>query len=193
MSRPLTGQRALITGASSGIGRSLALLLGARGVRLALSSRSEGALAQVAQEIAGDGPRPAVLAADLSRRGEAGALAQRALAALGPIDLLINNAGVGVTASLWVGGEGDAAREVMETNLWSPLALIQALVPGMRERRRGAVVNVTSLAGVVPTAFGGHYAASKAAMAQATEALRMELRGSGVGLPDPVKGVADDP
>lgn len=190
----LAGRRALVTGASSGVGRALALTLGACGVQLALSSRSEGPLSEVADQIArGGGPRPAVLVADLSRRGEASGLAARAEAAVGPIDLLVNNAGAGLTASLWVGGDGDAAREMMETNLWSPLALIGALVPGMRARGAGTVVNVSSIGGLVATPFIGHYAASKGALSQASEALRMELRGSGVQVLHVVLGPINTP
>ena len=140
----IDGSGVLLTGASSGIGRSLALALGARGARLAIAARRRDALEQVADEIAAHGgERPVVLATDLSHRGAAAQLASDAREALGHVDVLINNAGVGVGGTQWAVGDRDEGREVLETNFWSPLALVQALVPAMRERRDGAVVNVT--------------------------------------------------
>lgn len=174
------GRGVLLTGASSGIGRSLALVLGRRGARLALAARRRQLLEQVADEIAAaGGERPVVLPADLSRR------------ALGGVDVLINNAGVGVGGTQWMVGDRDEGREVFETNFWSPLALVQALVPAMRERADGAVVNVTSISQVMAWGGLGHYSASKAALASATETLRLELAGSGVHVLEVIAGPID--
>jgi uncharacterized protein len=117
---------------------------------------------------------------------------QRALVnALGAVDVLVNNAGVGVGGSQWMVGDRDEAREVFETNFWSPLALVRALVPPMRERSSGTVVNVTSMAQVTTWGGLGHYAASKAALAIATETLRLELEGSGVHVLEVIPGPVD--
>jgi short-subunit dehydrogenase len=182
----------LVTGASSGIGRELAFVFADRGARLAITGRSGDRLEDVAQAIAARGhERPAVITADLAQRGAAAALAAEAVAALGRVDVLVNNAGGGVGGSQWAVGDGDAAREAFEVNYWSPLALVHALVPPMRERGRGAVVNVTSMAQITTWPVFGAYAATKAALALATETLRMELSGSGVHVLEAIPGPVD--
>jgi short-subunit dehydrogenase len=191
MSLDLRGKAVLLTGASSGIGWATAKALAAAGARVGVSARREEALTQLALQIRAAGGEAHVLPADLSVRGEASALAARATKALGQVDVLVNNAGVGMAASQWMGADGDVARRLFETNVWSPLALTAALVPEMRGRGYGAVVNVASMGAVVPFVLVGHYGASKAALATATLALRNELRGSGIGvtlvLPGPVE------
>jgi short-subunit dehydrogenase len=188
----VSGHRVLLTGASSGIGRALARVLASRGARLAVAARRRRLLEGLATEIAAGGrERPAVLVADLAQPRAAARLATDALEALGGVDILVNNAGGGVGGSVWRVGDRAEAREAFEINLWSPLALAGALVPAMRERGGGAVVNVTSLAQVMPVWGMGHYAASKAALAQATVALRMELQGSGVHVLEVIPGPTD--
>ena len=188
----IEGSGVLLTGASSGIGRELAKKLAGRGARLAISARRRPLLEKVADEIVANGhPRPAILEADLSKRGEAARLAHEADAVLGQVDILINNAGGGVGGAQWAVGDRDEGRDAFEVNLWSPAALIQALVPAMRERGRGAVVNVTSLAQVATWPGFGTYAATKSALAATTEALRMELVDSGVHVLEVIPGPVD--
>ena len=188
----LKDQRVLLTGASSGIGRELAKQLAARGARLAIAARRRPLLEELAAEISATGSaKPAVLETDLARRGAAQELATNAQAVLGDVDVLINNAGGGVGGAIFSVADRDEAREAMEVNYWSPLALIGALAPRMRQRRHGAIVNVTSGAQVMTwPAFGG-YAATKAALAIATEALAMELAPSGVHVLEAVPGPID--
>jgi len=187
----LTGKHVLVTGASSGIGRAIARALAREGAKLAIAARRAEALQALADEISAEGGSAVVLAADLSKRGEAEELGRRAAIALDGIDVLVNNAGVGIAGAQHVVGDDDMARELFETNYWSPLALTRALAPSMIARGGGAVVNVTSLASVAPFPLTGHYGSSKAALALATETLRAELRGSGVAvlhvLPGPVE------
>jgi short-subunit dehydrogenase len=188
----LRDQAVLITGASSGIGRETALALASRGARLAVVARREEQLGSLAEQITtAGGHRPVVLPADLARRGAAADVAERALKELGHVDVLINNAGGGVGGSQWAVAEGDAAREAFEINLWAPLALIGALVPAMRERRRGVVVNVTSAAQTVTWPCFGTYAATKSAFALTTESLRLELQASGVTVIEFIPGPVD--
>ena len=188
----LKGATALVTGASSGIGREAARALAQSGVRLAVSARRAQNLEQLADEVVAAGwSRPAVLPADLSVRGAAKDLAAAAVEALGRVDILVNNAGGGVGGLQWTVGDRDEGRETFEVNFWSPLALIQELVPAMRERGRGAVVNVTSIQQVVTWGGLGHYGATKAALAIATETLRLELTGSGVNVLEVVAGPVD--
>ena len=189
MNMILQDKRALITGASVGIGRAIARALAERGVTMAIAARRTAALEELAGEMAGAGhERPVVLATDLTKRGAAADLATRAAAELGQIDILINNAGASAVGSQWDMGDGDAARELFELNYWSPMALIQALVPPMRRRRDGAVVNVTSLSGVTPWVCTGHYSSTKAALSLASETLRLELKGSGVHVLEVIAG-----
>jgi uncharacterized protein len=148
---------------------------------LAVSGRQAARLEELADLIASRGHvRPIVLVADLSVRGGAESLAAEAVAALGPIDILVNNAAVDGVGSYAGAGDAEESRGLFETNYWAPFVLTRALLPSMRTRRLGAVVNVSSLGAVTPIAGTGHYASSKAALAIATEALRSELRGSGV-------------
>jgi short-subunit dehydrogenase len=187
-------KRILVTGASSGIGQELARQLGAKGATVGLAARSTDRLEQLASEIVGaGGPRPAVLPTDLGQRGEAKTLAERALRALGRVDVLVNNAGVSLHGLQWVAGDRGEARELFEVNYWSPLALIRELVPSMRERGSGAVVNVTSMIQVSPFPALGHACSSKAALAIATQTLRMELRNSGIRVIEVPLGVIDTP
>jgi len=184
----------LLTGASSGIGRALAIELAARGARLALVARDTCGLVDTAWEIRECGGEPPVMiTADLASRGEPLRVARAAESALGSIDVLINNAGVQLFATIGAAGDGDEARAVMETNFFAPLALTAAVLPAMRDRHRGCIVQVTSLASTMPTPLAGHYAASKAALANATEALRGELRDTGIDVVHVVPGPVDTP
>jgi short-subunit dehydrogenase len=188
----IAGSRVLLTGASSGIGRELARELAARGAMLAISARRRSLLETLAEEITADGwVTPEVIEADLSRRDAARALAAQAEEALGPIDVLVNNAGGGVGGRIATVGDREEAREAFETNYWTPLALINALVPAMEERGGGAVVNVTSMAQVSTWPGFGAYAATKAALGVATETLAMELLDSDVHVLEVIPGPVD--
>jgi uncharacterized protein len=191
MSFDLRGKTVLLTGASSGIGWGLAKALAEAGATVGLSARREEALTQLALQIRCGGGEAHVLPADLSKRGAAADLATRAQVAMGHVDVLVNNAGVGMAAAQWVGKDGDVARDLFETNYWSAVALVAELAPAMKARGQGAIVNVSSMGAVLPFPMTGHYGSAKAALAIATDTLRMELRGSGVNvmlvLPGPVE------
>jgi short-subunit dehydrogenase len=190
----MEGKAVLVTGASGAIGSEVARRLAGQGARLALSGRRAEGLDRLASEIAGAGAaRPVVLPADLVRRGEAADLAARATAELGEIHVLVNNAGASVQGLSWVVGDRDEARAVLETNLWSPLALIAALAPAMVRRGEGTIVNVGSMARVSPFPHLGAYAASRAALATVTEVLDMELRPRGVTVVEIALGPVDTP
>jgi uncharacterized protein len=190
----LEGRTVLLTGASGAIGAEVARRLARRGARLALSARREGRLTELADEIvSAGGQRPVAMTADLGRPGEAALLAERAVEALGGVDVLINNAGASMQGLTWVAGDCEEAREVMETNLWSPLALVAALAPAMEERGGGAVVNVGSMIQVSPFPHLGHYAASRSALAMATQVLGMELGPRGIRVVEVALGPVDTP
>ncbi|WP_166905295.1 SDR family oxidoreductase [Mycobacterium sp. DL440] len=188
----LSGKKALITGASSGIGRELALILAQRGATLALAARRKDLLDGLADEIAGQrAHRPVVLPVDLAVPGSAADLGRRALVALGGVDIAINNAGANLTGSQSLVADSTAARAVFEVNVWSPVALTSALLPAMRAAGSGVIVNVTSTVQAVPLPLLGYYAASKAALAQATKSLRLELAGTGIRVLEVVPGATD--
>jgi short-subunit dehydrogenase len=188
------GRTVVITGASGAIGGEVARQLASHGARLVVSGRGGDRLARLADEIERSGAaRPVALTADLSRPGEAADLAARAIEAVGRVDVLVNNAGTSVQGLTWVVGDREEARRVFETNLWSPLALAAALAPTMVERGEGAIVNVGSMARVAPFPHLGHYAASRAALASATQVLRMELAPRGVRVVEVALGPIDTP
>jgi short-subunit dehydrogenase len=188
----VANKNVLLTGASSGIGRELAKQLAARGARLAVAARRRPQLDSLAAEISAAGhPPPAIVEADLSAPGAARELAGASVEALGGVDVLINNAGGGVGGHIAAVGDRKEAREAFEVNYWSPLALIQALAPPMRERGSGAIVNVTSMGQVSTWPGFGAYAATKAALSLATETLAMEMTGSGVHVMEVLPGPID--
>jgi uncharacterized protein len=188
----IEGSRVLLTGASSGIGRELARELAGRGALLAIAARRRERLEALAGELAADGSaRPVVIEVDLSVPGEARRLAEEAESALGRVDILVNNAGGGVGGRIATVGDREEGREAFEVNYWSPLALVSALVPAMQRRGTGAVVNVTSMAQVNTWPGFGAYAATKGALAVATETLRLELIDSGVHVMEAIPGPVD--
>jgi uncharacterized protein len=190
---PLDGARILVTGASSGIGRALAVQLAATGAVLAVSARRVALLDELAAEIVVAGrPAPALLPADLSVPGAAARLGQSALDALGGgIDILVNNAGTSLTGALSRHADDGAARAVFELNVWAPIALSAAVIPAMRAAGRGTIANVTSTIQAVPLPLLGYYASSKAALAQATRSLRLELSGTPLRVLEVVPGGTD--
>ncbi len=190
----LRDKKILITGASSGIGQAIARALAGRGALIAIVGRHAERLTPLADEIVAAGhPRPVVLTADLSKPGNAESLAARAIAELGTVDVLINDAAVEGIGSYATAGDGSDSRALFETNYWSPMVLIRALLPEMRARGAGAVVNVSSLGAITPVAGTGHYPSSKAALAIATEAVRAELRHSGIRVVLVYPGFVDTP
>ncbi len=172
----LAGKRVLLTGASRGIGRALATRLRTEGAELALVARSPGPLEALAAEL-GAAAFPTDLASPDEVRGLIGRVEEKA----GPLDVLINNAGVSIVGYALDQDEADI-EALFRTNLLAPIQLCQEAIPRMLERGGGHVVNVGSIAGVMPPPGLVHYAASKAGLAQYTAGLRLELRGLPVGL-----------
>jgi short-subunit dehydrogenase len=171
---------ALVTGASSGIGAEFARALAARGSDVVLVARSGDRLAALASEVsAKHGVRAEVIAADLSDPAAPDAIVAELAARSIEIDTLINNAGFGTHGEF---AELDAKRERNEVfvNVFAPVALTRALVPGMVVRKRGAIVNVASTAAFQPVPYMATYGATKAFVLSFGEALAEELRPHGV-------------
>jgi short-subunit dehydrogenase len=166
----------LITGASSGIGKGLALAIAARGGRLGLLARREELLNEIVAEI--NGPAVAV-SADVRDAQAVRAAADKVRAALGPIDVMIANAGVG-TSNHASQLNPDQVADVININVLGAVNSVAAVMPEMVERKRGQLVAISSLAGFRGLPKSAAYCASKAALSSFFESLRIDLRGSGV-------------
>ncbi|MBM4280941.1 MAG: SDR family oxidoreductase [Deltaproteobacteria bacterium] len=176
----LRGATALVTGASSGIGAALARQLAARGAHLILVARRQDRLDELGAALRSTcGVQVDIVAADLS--APAGLDAVVAAVGARVVDVLINNAGAG-----WIGLFADAppARqlEIVDVNCRAVVGLTRAVLPGMLARRRGHVVQVASVAGFMPGPRSSVYYASKAFVVSHAEALRHELKGTGVAV-----------
>jgi short-subunit dehydrogenase len=178
--RDLQGRTALVTGASGGIGTYIARALARAGMNVVASGRREDALASVVAELRGMGVRAEAVPADLSDLGQVDSLIDRSETALGPLDVLINNAGV-ENAAAFTQYTRDELTTMVDLNLTAPLLLTHAVVPGMLERDRGHVVFISSMAGKLGPAYQAPYAATKAGLIGLTQSLRAQYLDSPVG------------
>jgi 3-oxoacyl-[acyl-carrier protein] reductase len=172
----LTGQRALVTGASGGIGGAIARVLHAQGATVALAGTREAALATLAAEL---GERTHVLTADLSRPDEPERLVREAEAALGQLDILVNNAGI-TRDGLAMRMRDEDWQAVLEVNLTAGFRLIRAALRGMVRRRHGRIICIASVSGVAGNAGQANYAASKAAMIGMAKSIAAEVATRGI-------------
>ena len=174
--------RALITGASGGIGLAIARLLAASGHDLILVARSQGKLEALAAELAAaHGCQVIVLAADLADPAAPAALAAEIEARKLAVDVLVNNAGVGVYGP-FATNDWTRERDIIQINVTSLVDLTKRLLPGMVARGRGRILNVASTAAFQPGPLMAIYYASKAFVLSFSEALGNELGGSGVSV-----------
>ncbi len=173
------GRSVLVTGASSGIGRLLALRMAAMGARLALVARREDELEGLAAEIRAGGGEARALVCDVSNREQALATAERAEAELGSIDVLVNNAGYGHHRRFLEWDLEDMER-MMRVNYFGTLYFTKALLPAMVEAGRGWLVFISSVAGRIAPADETAYAASKHAMVGLASSLSLEVEDAGV-------------
>ncbi len=182
----------VVTGASSGIGESLAREWVRRGARVTLVARRRNLL----DTIAGERPeRMRVVTADLGDPACAEGLLAECRAGFGPIDVLVNNAGVQIVEAAHM-TEWARAEALLRLDLHTPLRLIQLVLPEMIERGRGTIVNVASMAAIGPTPGMMFYNAAKGGLGAASEALRGELRWRGLNVvtvyPGPVKSAMEE-
>jgi short-subunit dehydrogenase len=171
----------LITGASSGIGRSLAVELGKRGATTGLLARRAETLQEVAREVEAAGGRAHALAADVTDATAVRAAAQELRAKFGTIDVLVANAGVG-TLTEDHARLGEQVAETLEINLIGAANSVAAVLPEMIERGEGQLVAISSLASYRGLPKSGAYCASKAALNALFESLRLDLKGTGVSV-----------
>jgi NAD(P)-dependent dehydrogenase (short-subunit alcohol dehydrogenase family) len=194
--RRFGGRVALVTGAASGIGRSTALRLAEEGAAVGVVDRDAAGAEIVGRQIWAAGAKAVTFPCDVARSDQVADVVRRVEQALGPVDVLANVAGIGDAAG--IEGIEDIADErwarVLAVNLSGPFFMCRAVLPGMAERRRGAVVNVSSLAGRSKSANGGvAYTASKAGLLGLTRHLAFDYGPHGVRVNAICPGGVDTP
>jgi short-subunit dehydrogenase len=190
--RSYAGMRALVTGASSGIGRGLALRLAREGARVALVARRDDELEKLAGEIRANGGEAAVLPCDVADAKSAADTCARALALWDGIDLLVNNAGYGHHRT-FLEWELEDMERMMRVNYFSTLYFTKAILPRMVEQRRGWIVFVASVAGKIAPPEESAYAATKHAMVGLAASLSLEVEDAGVHVLTVCPGVIRTP
>ncbi len=169
---------ALITGASSGIGAIYARRLAARGYNLVLAARDTDRLNALATDLRTTGIDVDVLTADLTKDADVAAVATR-LRSDPPIDLLVNNAGAAILGG-FASTDASALDMLLRLNVRAPTLLIQAAIPGMLERGKGAVINIGSVLGLLPEYSPGIYSATKAYIQTMSQSLAAEVADKGI-------------
>lgn len=172
----LTGRKALVTGATGGLGQAIARALHAQGATVALSGTRPAALEALAAEL---GERASPVAADLSDKDSVEGLVPAAEAAIGPLDILVNNAGI-TRDNLFMRMKDDEWEQVLAVNLTAAFRLSRAAVKGMMRRRSGRIVNIGSVVGSTGNPGQGNYAAAKAGLVGMTKALAAEVASRGI-------------
>ena len=179
MSKTISGKVIIITGASSGIGRATALRLAAEGARLVLVARRENLLLELAEEIRKAGGSSLVLPLDMHQRDHVKTMVHSARDHFGRIDVLVNNAAFGYYGTV-ENTPADIVHEMFEVNFEAPLLASQLVIPIMKAQGSGHIINISSVAGKRGLPLSGIYSATKFAMQGISEALRVELRDSGI-------------
>lgn len=184
--KPLAGRNALVTGASRGIGRSIALSLSENGAHVILVARNEQLLNEVKSEIESQGGSAQVIAADLALEEAAEQIAQQI--DVDSLNVLVNNAGGNSFMSPVQSMRLSGWRKTLNLNLDSIVALTQALIPRLVNSGNGSVINVASVAGLNSSPFMSHYGAAKAALISFSRSLAVELAAQGVRVNSLVPG-----
>lgn len=179
--RDLAGHVAIVTGASAGIGEATARTLAGAGMRVALCARRRDRLERLADEIGAAGRQAAACPVDVTDAPALRAVVEEIAARWGRIDVLVNNAGRGLAAAFEDTG-ADELRALLELNLVAVLTGTHAVLPQMRRQGRGHIINVSSVVGRRAIPGRAAYAATKFALGGLSEALRMELRGTGIAV-----------
>ncbi len=174
MSRTLAGRRAVLTGASSGIGRALAVELARNGTQLVLAARSAEPLEELARNLTTPDQKSFAVQADVALPEDRERLIRTAIEKLGGIDLLINNAGI-ASWGHFANSDEAVMREVMEVNFFAPVELIRLALPHLTKGNEPIIVNISSMCGRRGMPAWPEYSASKFALSGITEALRAEF------------------
>ena len=194
----LQGNSALITGASKGIGRSIALAFAAEGADLAVTGRNQDELESLAEGVQAQGRKCVVIVADLAERGSAAKVYAEAKRGLGPIQILVNNAGVGSSANPKpvVSYDDDFWEMMMYVNLTVPYLLSKYVLSDMLAAHYGRIINIASINGKIAALHGAAYAASKHGLLGLTRTLATEVVKDGITVnaicPGPVHTLIND-
>jgi NAD(P)-dependent dehydrogenase (short-subunit alcohol dehydrogenase family) len=176
----LAGKTAIVTGASRGIGRAIALAYAEAGADLALLARDQERLEEVATGVRATGRKAFVLPCDVTDEEAVHRVVAAAIEELGHVDVVVNNAGGNNFSAAFVGMRMSGFDKVLRLNLQSTAYVCQAVGPHLLERKSGSVINVASVAGLRGTPFMAHYGAAKAAVLSLTATLAMEWAWAGV-------------
>ncbi|PHS14478.1 MAG: 3-hydroxyacyl-CoA dehydrogenase [Blastopirellula sp.] len=176
------GKIVLVTGAGRGIGQAMAIHLAAAGAKVALSARSEAQLNETAEKITGAGGTALVIPGDLTDRAQLAATVEKVEAEWGPIEVLVNNAGVGSSSSPRPITEfdDDFWDFTFDLNVTVPYLLCKRVLPSMIEKKWGRIINISSINAKVPALHGCAYVASKHAIAGLTKAIAKEVADQGI-------------
>jgi NAD(P)-dependent dehydrogenase (short-subunit alcohol dehydrogenase family) len=176
----LAGRHALITGASRGIGRSIAEMFAREGADIAITARSAENLADVAEAIRATGASCTVIVADVTEADAATRIVDEALAGMGGLDVLVNNAGGNTYMATLATMRYSGWEKAVELNLNSIVRLLQAALPPLIASGNASIVNVSSVAGAISAPLMSHYGAAKAALISMTRSIAVELALEGV-------------
>jgi 3-oxoacyl-[acyl-carrier protein] reductase len=185
----LTGRKALVTGASGGIGGAIARLLHKAGATVTITGTRQSALEALAGEL---GERAHIAVADLSKAEDVDALVGKAEAAMGELDILVNNAGI-TRDNLFVRMSDADWQAVLDVNLTAPFKLTRAALRGMMKRRFGRIIHISSVVSVMANPGQGNYSAAKAALAGMNRSLAFEIASRGITVNSVAPGFIETP
>lgn len=177
--REIQGSRAIVTGASSGIGRAIALELARQGAVPLVMARREARLRELAGQIASDGGKAQTVVGDVTEPAVRQQAIDVARAALGGLDVLVNNAGIGAMG-LFEHADPERLRRIMEVNFFALVEMIRLALPLLKQGKNPIIVNVGSVLSLRGAPYSSEYSASKFAVRGFSEALRAELVGHGI-------------
>lgn len=189
---PLAGKRAVVTGASRGIGRSIALALAQAGADVAVTARTVGDIEALADEIRATGSRGLAVPCDVTDPGQVGRMAAQVLDAMSGVDILVNNAGI-APSHKFATHPDELWHQVIATNLNSVYYVCKAFVPSMIEQESGRIINIASVAAKAGGRYIAAYVASKHGVLGLTRALAAELVSSNVTVNALCPGYVDTP
>jgi 3-oxoacyl-[acyl-carrier protein] reductase len=187
-----TNQTALITGGGTGIGRGIALALAAEGASVAVCGRTREPLEETADLVRTHGVKSAAIQADISKEEDVTNLIRETESELGPVTILVNNAGVAHFAPVWELAP-EEFDEMVAINLRGTFLCSRAVIPGMIERGQGRILNIASVAGLKPYPTQGGYCASKHAQIGLAKVMGLELQEHGIVVQTISPGGVDTP
>ena len=188
----LEGKVALVSGAASGIGRAIAMTMARRGAAIAVLDIDEGGASETCRLIGDEGGRCAAYAGDITAAGEVDAALAQAVDRFGPIDVLVNNAGLGGGGFFFEMSRDEIERQV-SVNLMGPMTVARAVLPDMVRRRAGTIVNISSEAGITGAGRAAAYSAAKGGLISFTKSLAKELAGHNIRVNCICPGPTDSP